>query len=367
MTTAAGHRPPGEDDGTAIPSWARAVAIGLLESGKGLFGGTPTDRQGVDGSVRTVATAFASNLLVAVSKLAAFLVSGSSAVMAEAVHSTAVTVNQALMLRGTLTARRPATPEHPFGLGQLRYFWGFVVAVVMFGVGSVVSVGRGVLALTGPGTERIGHPWLPLAALTVGLLLDGWSFLTARRQARQDKGRLSYAQYVRRAKDPEVPVVLLEDSAALAGLAVAYTAVGLSVLTGDPVWDGIGSLLVGLLLAVVSFLLAREMRSLLIGESADPEVQQLLHDTLAAGRGVRRVLGTRTLHLGPSDLLVEAQLHFDERLGAGELAGLVRELQAEVRRQVPIARLVSLEPGVPRGGSRRAGHGGSGRADTGPW
>ena len=330
-----------------IPSWPHALTVGLLESTKGLVGGTPTDRDGVDGSVRTVATAFASNLLVAVSKFVAFFLSGSSAIMAEAVHSTAVTINQALMLHGRLSARRPATPDHPFGLGRLRYFWGFVIAVVMFGIGSVISIGRGVLALFESDPSPVAHPYIPLAALTFGLLMDGWSFLTARRQAKQDKGPLSYAQYVKKSKDPEVPVVLMEDSAALTSLAFAYAAVGLSVLTGDARWDAVGSIMVGVVLAVVSFILAREMRSLLIGESAEPEVRQQIHDILAAAPDVDRVVYVRTLHLGPSDLLVESKVQFAEQLTSRELAERIDRLQSTIRQQVPIARLIAIEPGLP--------------------
>lgn len=333
-----------------VPSWPRAVVGGIAGSARALVGKDPHDRGGIDGSVRTVATAFLANLVVAVVKYAAFFLSGSSALMAEAVHSTADTINQGLLLHGRLASRHEETPQHPFGYGQVRYFWAFVAAVVMFAIGSVVSIGHGVLALGSGGGHEITRPYIPLGGLTVGLLMDGWSFVTARRQAKRDKGERSYLGYVNRSRDPEVPVVLLEDSAALAGLLFAYVGVALAILTGDELWDALASIAIGLVLAVVAFVLAREMRSLLIGESAVPEVEDAIREILSGHPGVRGIVAFRTMHLGPADVLVQAKLCFDDGLRTPDLVRAIDELEDAVRDRVDTVRLVSLEPDVPQEG-----------------
>jgi cation diffusion facilitator family transporter len=300
----------------------------------------------VDGTVRTVSVAFLANLVVAAAKYVAFFVSGSSAVLAESVHSTATTANQALLLRGRLRSDRAATVQHPFGYGQERYFWAFLVAVVMFGLGSVVSIGRGVLELAAGAGEPF-DPILPLVGLTVGLLMDGWSFLVARKQAGRDKGDQSYRQYVERSKDPEVPVVLLEDSAAMVGLLFAYTGVGLTWLTGSRVYDAVASILIGLLLAAVSIVLAREMKSLLIGESAPPEERREIETAIADHAGTRNLGYVRTLYLGPDDLLVEAKVGFQEGLRFAEVAAVIDEIEQDIRSRIPVARIVAIEPDTP--------------------
>lgn len=302
----------------------------------------------VDGTIRTVSVAFLANLVVAIAKYIGFFLSGSSAVLAESLHSTAVTVNQGLMMHGRLRSERPETTKHPFGFGPERYFWAFVVPIMMFGIGAVVSIGRGVLALGGQ-IEGMINPIIPLAALTVGLLMDGWSFLVAAHQTRQDKGDLSYRQYVERSRDPEIPVVLLEDSAAMVGLLFAYLGVGLTVLTGNHVYDAIASLLIGLLLAVVAFILAREMKSLVIGESALPEKRREIESAITDHPRVREVVHVRSLHLGPEDLLVEAKVGLQRDLRYEEVAGVIDEIERDVRSRVPLTRIVAIEPDVPDG------------------
>lgn len=326
-----------------IPSWPSALLHGLLSAARRTFRRREDD---VDGSIRTVAVAFLSNFVVMVAKYIGFLLSGSSALLAESVHSTAVTINQALLLRGTLTAMRPATRQHPFGFGRARYFWAFVVAVVIFGIGSVISIGRGILALGGEG-ETIAHPIIPFAGLTVGLVMDGSSFLVARRQMSEEKGRLSYWQFIRRSHNPEVPVVLLEDTAALIGLFFAYLGVGLAVVTGNSLYDALASIMIGILLAVVAFILAREMSSLLIGESGSPEQQERLEQLFGGHDDVESVRYVRTVYLGPGDMLVEAKAVFRDSLDFLGVARAIDEMEQAARDEVEDVRLVAIEPDVP--------------------
>jgi cation diffusion facilitator family transporter len=331
-----------------VPSLPRAFVAGIGSAAADTFGRGP--REDVSGSIRTVSVAFLANLVVAIAKYIGFFLSGSSAMLAESVHSTAVTINQALMLQGQLTARRPATRLHPFGFGQIRYFWAFVVSVLIFGIGAVISVGRGVLALAGGEGETLARPYIPLAALTVGLLMDGSSFVVGLRQAKREKGELSYWQYIVRSKNPEVPVVLLEDSAAIVGLFFAYLGVGLTVLTGNGLFDGVASILIGLLLATVSLILAREMKSLLIGEAASPQEEDRIEGVLAGHRATTRVVSLRSLYLGPDDLLVEAKIQMDRELGFDEIAAALDEMEAGVREEVGTARIVAIEPDEPGAG-----------------
>lgn len=299
----------------------------------------------VDGSIRTVSVAFLANLVVAVSKWIGFLLSGSSALLAESLHSTAVTVNQALLLEGQLTARRPATPQHPFGFGQARYFWAFTVSIVMFGIGAVLSVGRGVLALSG-GAHEVLQPLVPLAALTVGLLMDGSSFVVGIKQARTEKGDRSYWHYIQQSKNPEVPVVVLEDIAALIGLFFAYLGVGLTVLTGNPVFDATASILIGLLLATVSFILARKMMSLLIGEAATPEEEDQIRSALAEHGDVCDIVYFRSMYIGPGDMLVEAKVAFRRDEPFVDVTRTIEAMERDIRNRVPSARVVAIEPGI---------------------
>lgn len=325
-----------------IPSWPRAFGRGLASALRRSFRGRSDD---VDGSIRTVSVAFLANLVVAAAKYFAFIMSGSSSILAEALHSTSVTVNQALLLRGRLSSMHPPTQLHPFGFGQARYFWAFVVSVVIFGIGAVLSIGHGILALGAP-SHVLSSPWIPIAALTVGLIMDGSSFLQAITQARRDKGELSYWQYVKQSKNPEIPMVMLEDSAAVLGLGFAYAGITLSVLTGNGVYDAIGSIMIGLLLAAISFIMAREMKGLLLGEGATPEQEEAIRDVLTGNDGVRDVVYFRSLHLGPEHLLVEAKLAFGRDMRFPAIAEEINRMEGEIRDRVPEARTVSIEPGI---------------------
>jgi cation diffusion facilitator family transporter len=298
------------------------------------------------GSARAIAAAFVANLGIALAKFVAFAVTGAASLAAEGIHSVADTANQGLLFLGNRRAKKPATQQHPFGFGRERYFWSFVVAVVLF-------TGGGLFALL-EGVDKLRHPhelesweWA-VGTLAVAMVLEGFSLRTAVHESRAVKGELSWSAFIRRAKVPELPVVLLEDTGALVGLTFALAGVGLAEITGNPRFDALGSIAIGLLLGCIAFVLAVEMKSLLIGEAATPEVQGRVCDALEGTPGVRRVIHLRTEHLGPDDLLVVAKIAVDPTMPADETAALIDQAEANVRAEVPEARLMFLEPDIDR-------------------
>jgi len=299
-----------------------------------------------EGSRRAIVVAFLANLGIAVTKLLAYTVTGAASILAEAVHSLADTGNQGLLLLGGRLARRAATPEHPFGFGRERYFWAFVVALVLFSLGAVFAVGEGIAKLRSP--HELSDPAWALGVLGVAIALEGWSLRTAVREANRARGRQGFRRFVRSTKSPELPVVLLEDVGALVGLACALAAVSLAVATGDARWDAVGSIAIGVLLGAIAWVLAREMRSLLLGEAAAPEAERAIREALLGGAELTRVIHLRTLHLGPEELLVATKVEFQGSLSVAELARSIDAAEARVRARVPEARLIFIEPDVHR-------------------
>jgi cation diffusion facilitator family transporter len=299
-----------------------------------------------DGSARAIAAAFLANLGIALAKLVAFAVTGAASMLAEGVHSIADTGNQGLLFLGGRRAQKPPTGQHPFGYGRERYFWSFVVAVVLFTAGSLFALSEG--------ADKLRHPhrlesWVwAVGTLLVAFVLEAFSLRTAVGESRALKGDLRWADFIRYAKVPELPVVLLEDTGALLGLAFALTGVGLAEITGNPRFDALGSIAIGLLLAVIAFVLAVEMKSLLIGEAASPVVQRRICAALEGTGGIGRVIHLRTEHLGPEDLLVVAKIAVDPAMPSGEAAAVIDRAEAAVRAEVPEARLIFLEPDVDR-------------------
>ena len=299
-----------------------------------------------EGGTRAVVAALSANLAIAVSKFVAFAFSGSSSMLAEGVHSVADSGNQVLLLVGGRKAARRADDEHPFGYGPERYLYGFLVAVVLFTVGGLFAIWEGI--------GKIRHPhdleswYWAVGVLVFALAMEGYSFRTAVRESNQSRGALSWPQYVRRAKAPELPVVLLEDTGALLGLAFALLGIGLAELTGNPRFDAVGSLTIGVLLGCIAFVLAVETKSLLIGEAAAPAVQAAICAALEGTTGVDRVIHLRTEHLGPDDLLVVAKIAVDGAMPLAETAAVIDGAEAAVRAVVPEARLMFLEPDVDR-------------------
>ncbi|HEX7480402.1 MAG TPA: cation diffusion facilitator family transporter [Polyangiales bacterium] len=299
-----------------------------------------------EGSQKAVLAALAANLGIAAVKFVGFFFTGATSMLAEAVHSVADCGNQALLLVGGRRASRAPSDQHPFGYAMERYFWSFVVALVIFLLGGVFAIYEGVDKLWHP--QPIESPLLAVGILLVGAALEGWSFRTALAEARKLRGRQSMLQFVRQTKAAELPVVLLEDLGALAGLSFALLGVGLSVVTHEPRFDALGSVAIGVLLVGIGFLLATEMRSLLVGESASDERIAEIRAALLADPKLKRVIHLRTLHLGPDDLLVAAKIELDDTLSFREVAQEIDAAEARVRAVVPIARLMFLEPDVFR-------------------
>ena len=298
-----------------------------------------------EGSRKAIAAAFLANLGIALAKFAGFAVTGAASLLAEAIHSVADTGNQALLFLGGRRARRHPTAEHPFGFGQERYFWAFIVALMLFSLGGLFAVVEGIDKLVHP-HELESFP-IALAVLLVAVVLEAFSFRTAMRGAAEGRGDASWWQYIRRSKSPELPVVLLEDTGALLGLFLALVGVSAAQVTGNSRWDALGSIGIGLLLGVIAIVLATEMKSLLIGESASPHLEDAIRSAVVDGSEVQRLIHLRTMHLGPEELLVAAKLEIDAP-SVPELARAIDDAEARVRAAVPIARVIYLEPDIYR-------------------
>ncbi|MCP2258670.1 cation diffusion facilitator family transporter [Streptoalloteichus tenebrarius] len=297
------------------------------------------------GGAKAIVAALLANAGIAVAKFVGFAITGSSSMLAEAVHSVADTSNQGLLLLGRKKSRRAATADHPFGYGRERYFYSFVVALLLFTLGSVFAVYEGIHKIENP--EPLHNPVVGVVILLVAIALEGWSFRTAIAESRELKGSATWTQFIRQAKTPELPVVLLEDAGALFGLVLALGGVGLTLLTGDPVWDGIGTLCIGVLLGVIAITLIVETKSLLIGEGATPEVLSGIVGALEAGR-IDRVIHIRTQYLGPEELLVAAKVALVPGLDMADVATAIDDAETRVRARVPEARLIYLEPDMYR-------------------
>jgi len=294
--------------------------------------------------MRAVLAALVANLGIAITKFIAFLVSGSTSMLAESVHSVADTGNQVLLLVGRGRANRPPSEEHPFGFGRERYFYGFVVSVMLFTVGAVFSVYEGVHKIINP--EEIRSPLVPFIVLAVSAVLEGFSLRTAVHEANAVRGDRNWGTFIRRTKSPELPVVLLEDTAALIGLVLAFAGVGLAVLAHDGRWDGAGALAIGLLLGVAAAILAMEMKSLLIGESASTDVQQRIVAALEDGPEIARVIHMRTVHMAPDSVLVAAKVAVRENDSAEQITAGINTAERRVRAAVPVAKTIYLEPDI---------------------
>lgn len=266
--------------------------------------------------------------------------------LAEAVHSVADTTNQGLLLLGGARSRRPADDEHPFGHGRERYFWAFVVAMVIFSVGSLFALYEGVEKLRAP------HPpesvAVAVAILLVAIAFESLSLRTAVHESRASRAGLSWPAFIRGSKHPELPVVVLEDSGALVGLVLALAGVGLSAITGRPQFDALGSIAIGVLLAVIAAVLMVEMKSLLIGEGASPAMVARIRAAMEGDESVRRLIHMRTEHLGPDELLVGAKLELDRGLDFDGVAAAINRIEDAVRASVPEVRVMYLEPDLHR-------------------
>ncbi len=305
------------------------------------------------GSKRAIFAAFLANLGIALLKLIGFVVTGAASMLAESVHSLADTGNQGLLILGGRGSRRAATDEHPFGFGQERYFAAFLVAVVLFTLGSLFALFEGVQKLRAP--HELESPPVAIAILLGAIALEGWSLRTAVGEALKLRGDRSWWRFIRRTKNPELPVVLLEDLGALIGLTFALVGIGLAVLTGNPRFDALGSVAIGLLLGAIAVVVGTEMRSLLIGEAASGLVVAAIREGLERTEGVRRLIHLRTLHLGPEELLVAAKVELEPSFSFAQVAETIDRAEARVREAVPSAHLIYLEPDVYRPGVAATG------------
>jgi len=299
-----------------------------------------------EGSTRAVVTALGANLGIAVSKFVAAAITGSASMLAEGVHSVADSGNQVLLLVGGRRSRQAPSELHPFGYARARYIYAFIVAIVLFTLGGLYALYEGYHKVIDP--HPLTSPLVAVAVLLIAAALEGYALRTAVREANRTRGRRGWFAFVQRVRAPELPVLLLEDSGALLGLTFALLGVALSELTGNGIFDGIASLLIGVLLASIAVLLAREITSLLIGESALPEQVTRIHSALLSAPGVDRVIHLRTLHLGPEELLVAAKIAVRASESAAEVAAAIDAAERRVRAVEPIARVIYLEPDIRR-------------------
>ena len=294
---------------------------------------------------RAIVAALGANLGIAVTKFIAWALTGSSSMLAEAIHSVADSGNQALLLLGGKRATRKATPEHPFGYGRERYIYAFIVSIVLFSVGGLFALYEAYHKLQ----HREGiheFQWVPVAVLIIAIGLESYSFKTAIEESNHSRGKTSWVNFVRRAKAPELPVVLLEDAGALLGLVFALFGVVLTLITGNGLWDGIGTAAIGILLVSIAAILAVETKSLLLGEGANPEDVAKIEQAILAGPGVERIIHMKTLHLGPEELLVAAKIAVPPTESAAEVAQHINETEVRIRAAIPIARVIYLEPDI---------------------
>ncbi|GAA3883501.1 cation diffusion facilitator family transporter [Leifsonia kafniensis] len=296
------------------------------------------------GGNKAILAAFGANLGIAVTKFIAAAISGSSSMLAEGVHSTADAGNQLLLLLGGRKSRKAADTEHPFGYGRERYVYAFVVSIILFSIGGVFSLYEGVSKLQHP--HELTDAWLPILVLLIAIGLESFSLRTAVKESNLLRGGQSWVKFVRHAKAPELPVVLLEDVAALIGLVFALFGVGLTVITGDPMWDAIGTIAIGLLLVLVAVVLGIETKSLLVGEGANDADVVAIEKAIMAGPETKRIIHLKTLYLGPDEIMVGAKLAFDSSSRFADVAAGINQVESRIRAAVPLARVIYIEPDI---------------------
>jgi cation diffusion facilitator family transporter len=305
-----------------------------------------------EGGTRAVVAALVANIFIALTKFTAWALTGASSMLAEAIHSVADSGNQVLLLVGGRRAQREATPQHPFGYGRERYVFSFIVSVVLFSVGGLFALYE---AYHKYHEIREGHPnellegrwwWVPLVVLTAAIIAESFSFRTAIVESNKVRGRQSWSRFIRSAKAPELPVILLEDFAALMGLVFALFGVGMTLLTHNGYFDVIGTVMIGLLLVAVAVALAIETKSLLLGEAASHEAVARIEDALAATAGVERIIHMKTLHLGPEEVLVAAKIGVNDSATATEVTETINRAELNIRQAEPMVTALYLEPDI---------------------
>jgi cation diffusion facilitator family transporter len=301
--------------------------------------------------MRAIIAALLANIGIAITKFIAAAFSGSASMLAEGIHSLADSANQVLLIIGGKRARRAATAAHPFGYGRSRYIYAFMVSIILFSIGGLFSIMEGVNKLSEP--HELEMVWLPLTVLAVSIVLESFSLRTALREAKHERGKKSLIEFIRHAKSPELPVVMLEDMAALVGLVLAFAGVGLTVITHNPIWDAIGTLSIGVLLILVAVILGAETSSLLIGEGATAEDTAHIRKALEATPGVKSVIHMKTLYLGPDELMLGAKIAIDASDKAKDIVETIDEAERMVRAAVPATRVIYLEPDIKREAAKK--------------
>ncbi|GGM41124.1 cation diffusion facilitator family transporter [Microbacterium saperdae] len=301
------------------------------------------------GGNKAIVAAFLANLGIALAKFVAWALSGSASMLAEAIHSVADSGNQLLLMLGGRKAKREADRSHPFGYGRERYVYAFVVSIILFSVGGLFAIYEGIEKLREPHALDPNWWWLPILVLVIAIGLESFSLRTAVKESNlvREKGQ-SWVSFIRRAKAPELPVVLLEDAGALTGLAFALLGVGLTVITGNSVFDAIGTLMIGLLLVLIAIVLGVETKSLLVGEGATSADHDKIVDAINAGPEVEKLIHMKTLYLGPDELLVAAKVALTSDKTVREAADDIDAIEERIREAVPVARVVYIEPDVYR-------------------
>lgn len=303
--------------------------------------------QVTDGSKKAIAYAFFANLGIAIAKFVGFLITRSASMLAESVHSLADTGNQGLLFLGGKRAQRDATPEHPFGYGRERYFWSFAVALVLFSMGGLFALYEGIDKFRHP--HEVKSIWVAVVILVFGLLIEGNSLRVAIIEAKHAKGPdTGWWEFIRRSRQPELPVILLEDAGAELGLLLALIGVTVAYNTGDGRWDALGSISIGVLLILIAVVLIVEMKSLLIGEGARKEDRAAIVAALESSHHVDHLIHLRTQHIGPDEILVAAKIEYDSDLTFDEVADAINVTEANVRKVVPAARMIYIEPDLHR-------------------
>ncbi|MCQ0986700.1 cation diffusion facilitator family transporter [Jiella marina] len=295
------------------------------------------------GSRKAVLAAMGANVAIAVTKLGAALFTGSSAMFAEGIHSIIDTANQGFLLIGMSRAEKPADEKHPFGYGSEVYFWAFLVAIFLFAMGAGFSIYEGVAGLLASDSEGLVSPLVALIVLFMSFCFEGYSWTVAAREFNERRDGKSLLRDFRSMKDPSVFVVLFEDTAACIGIVIAAISIGLSWSTGIHAFDAIGSILIGILLGVTAILLAIEVKGLLIGETAGPDIDKAIRGRIAKRDEILAVNELRTLHLGPSDVLLTMSVDFKDDVVSQRIEAIVSEIEARVREAFPIIRRVFVE------------------------
>jgi cation diffusion facilitator family transporter len=305
-----------------------------------------------EGGTKAVVAALTANIFIAVTKFAAWALTGASSMLAEAIHSVADSGNQVLLLVGGRRAQREATPEHPFGYGRERYVFAFIVSVVLFSVGGLFALYE---AYHKYHEVHAGEPnlllegrwwWVPLVVLTAAIIAETFSFRTAIVESNKVRGKQGWNRFIRSAKAPELPVILLEDFAALLGLIFALFGVGMTLLTRNGYYDVIGTAMIGLLLVLVAVALAIETKSLLLGEAASLEAVSRIEHAINGTPGVEQLIHMKTLHLGPEEVLVAAKIGVSESASAGDVAETIDRAEVNIREAEPMVTALYLEPDI---------------------